>query len=81
MPIDIESFTIAKDPTNLILKFLRDNAQNAFTLDEIYDKIEEFKNLNIPKQKLDDSLTSLIRNDRVETAVLNDKWYVAIKKR
>lgn len=79
MPIDIESFTIAKDPTKLILQFLSNNFQSAFTLDEIYDNIEEIKNLNVPIKKIEDTLDSLYRYDIIQTAVLNDEIYYAFK--
>lgn len=80
MPVDIRSFIIAKDPKELVFKFLRNNSQNAFTVEEIYDAIDELKGLDIPKQKIDDTLDYLIRSGNIEVAFLKNDAYYALRQ-
>lgn len=77
MPIDKDIFDIAKDPSEIIKDFLKNNPEKAFTIEEILSNIPQLSDLDIPKQKMVDSLDNLNRYGEVGIAFLRGNRYYA----
>jgi len=81
MPIDKDTFNIAKDPGLLILNFLRVEPEKAFSSDEIWTTIKLFDELMIPERKIRDTLDVLVRTRQIEVAWVKGNAYYMIKRR
>ena len=79
MPIERSCFDIAKDPSDLILKFLTENQKEAFSVFEIRSNIPELMELKIPDSKISDTLDFLVRTNKVEFAFVKGTVYYSIK--
>ena len=80
MPIDKNIFDIARDPSGLIKDFLESNPDKAFTIEEILSNVPQLNNLDIPKQKIIDSLDNLTRYGEVGIAFLRGNRYYAYEE-
>lgn len=80
MPIDANIFDIARDPSPLVINFLKKNPTKAYTLNEIYDSIKEFRDLKIPKERIQNVLESPALFLEIETAFLNGEMYYKIRR-
>ena len=79
MPIDINDFNIAKDPSEEILAFLKKEPTKAFSLSEIYEGIPIFMELELSQGSIKDSLDDMIRyTSKIETAWLKGTEYYKI---
>lgn len=82
MPIEKDMFQIAKDPSNIIMNFLEKDPEKAYTAEEIYASIDQLIELEIPIEKIRETLDYLIRfRDQVETAWVKGNQYYKLKEK
>lgn len=79
MPIDKNTFVIAKDPSPLILNFLAHHQEEAFTAEEIIMGIDIIQELLIPNRRIKENLDMLVRNGKIQIAwVKADSYYMIV---
>ena len=82
MSVEKRIFNIAKDPSEKILDFLRKEPDKAFSLQEIYNGINELKEFDIPLDSIEEKLDYLKRfQHKIEIAwLLGEEYYSIVEE-
>ncbi len=82
MPLDKKSFELAKDPSPLILEFLRNHPDSAYTEEELIKNIPKLEELGMGESYSDtlkQTLNNLVNGMKIDSTFAKSDIYYIIK--
>lgn len=85
MPIDKETFNIARNPSDLLIEFLGENQEYAYTVDEILESIPKLEEIGVSRSKIEDTLighwkitSSIVKGVVYYSSAIGEVWNTLI---